>query len=83
MEIDALALYLRADFPHDAYWTQGTVTLDDGFEKTFELEGKDGAQHIELGTHMVRSLKLHRLIKCDMPSAFPALRQIEVFGRDI
>ena len=83
VEIDALALYLRADFPHDAYWTQGTVTLDDGFEKTFELEGKDGAQHIELGTHMVRTLKLHRLIKCDMPSAFPALRQIEVFGRDI
>lgn len=83
VEIDALTLYLRADFPHDAYWTQGTVTLDDGFEKTFELEGKDGPQRIELGSHVVRTLKLHKLIKCDMPSAFPALRQIEVFGRDL
>ena len=83
VEIDALALYLRADFPHDAYWTQATVTLDDGFECTFGLQGIDGAQRVALDHHRVRSLKLHRLIKCDMPSAFPALRQIEVYGRDI
>ena len=83
VEIDALALYLRADFPHDAYWTQATVTLSDGFECTFALQGIDGAQRVALGSHRVRALKLHRLIKCDMPSAFPALRQLEVYGRDI
>ena len=83
VEIDALTLYLRADFPHDAYWISGTVTLDDGFEKTFPLEGKDGAQRVELGKHRVRTLTLDRLIKCDNPSAFPALRQIEVHGKDI
>ena len=80
---DALSLYLRADFPHDAYWIEATVTLDDGHEQTFSLEGRDGAQRIALGKHRVRRLRLHRLIKCDDPSAFPALRQIEVFGRDI
>ena len=74
---------LPADFPHDAYWVQGTVTLDDGFEKTFPLEGRDGPQRIELGEHRVRSLRLHSLVKCDMPSAFPALRQIEVYGHDL
>ena len=83
VEIDALSLYLRADFPHDAYWIEATVTLDDGHEQTFSLEGRDGAQRIALGKHRVRRLRLHRLIKCDDPSAFPALRQIEVFGRDI
>lgn len=83
VEIDALALYLRADFPHDAYWTQATVTLGDGFSHTFALRGVDGAQRIELGKHRVRSLTLNRLIKCDMPSAFPALRQIEVYGADL
>lgn len=82
VEIDAMVLYLRADFPHDAYWIQGTITLDDGFEKTFPLEGMDGAQRIELGRHCVRSLKLDRLIKNDDPSAFPSLRQIEIYGRD-
>ena len=70
-------------FPHDAYWTQATVTLSDGFECTFALQGIDGAQRVALGRHRVRTLKLHRLIKCDMPSAFPALRQLEVYGRDV
>lgn len=82
VEVDALVLYLRADFPHDAHWVRGTVTLSDGFEKTFDLKGIDGAQRIELGKHIVTELKLHRLVKSDHPSAFPALRQIEVYGKD-
>ena len=83
MEIDAIVLYLRADFPHDAWWIQGTATLDDGFEITFPLKKLDGPQRIELGgVHCVRSLKLHKLVKCNVESAFPALRQIEVYGQD-
>ncbi len=84
VEVDAMALYLRADFPHDAYWIQGTVVLSDGYEKTFPLEGVDGVQRIELdGQHWVSWMRLERLIKCDMPSAFPALRQWEVYGKDV
>ena len=84
VEVDKMVLYLRADFPHDAYWIQGTALLDDGFEITFPLEGINGPQAIDLGgKHTVRTLKLHKLIKCDNPSAFPALRQIEVYGVDI
>ena len=83
VEIDTLVLYLRADFPHDAYWISGTVTLDDGFTKTFPLEGIDGGQRIDLGSHKTRTLLLDHLIKCDNPSAFPALRQLEVYGKDI
>lgn len=82
VEIDAMALYLRADFPHDAYWIQGTVQLSDGFEKTFPLVQYDGAQRVELGRRRVTWMKLTRLVKCDMPSAFPALRQWEVYGVD-
>ena len=81
VEIDALSLYLRADFPHDAYWISGTVMLDDGYEKTFPLAGIDGPQRVELGAHRTRTLTLDRLIKCDNPSAFPALRQIEAYGK--
>ena len=82
VRIDALVLYLRADFPHDAHWVRGTVTLSDGHEQTFDLQGIDGAQRIALGEHVVTGLKLYRLIKSDHPSAFPALRQIEVYGTD-
>lgn len=42
---------------------------------------EDGPQRVELGAHRTRTLTLDRLIKCDNPSAFPALRQIEVYGR--
>ena len=84
VKVDKLVLYLRADFPHDAYWIQGSALLDDGFEITFPLEGVDGPQEIALGEkHIIRSLKLYRLIKSDNPSAFPALRQIEVYGVDL
>ncbi len=83
VEIDKLVLYLRADFPHDAYWIEGTVSLDDGYEQTFPLEGIDGAQTVCLGKHRISKLNLYKLIKCDNPSAFPSLRQIEVYGRDI
>lgn len=84
VEVDKMVLYLRADFPHDAYWIQGTVLLDDGAEITFPLEGINGPQAIDLGgKHQIRSLKLFKLIKCDNPSAFPALRQIEVYGVDL
>lgn len=51
------------------------------YEKTFPLAGIDGPQRVELGARRTRTLTLDRLIKCDNPSAFPALRQIEVYGR--
>ena len=83
VEIDTMDVYLRADFPHDAYWTQGTVVFSDGSEQTFPLRGVEGRQRIAIGMRRVRWLQLDRLIKCDMPSAFPALRQLMVYGRDL
>lgn len=84
VEVDKMVLYLRADFPHDAHWIQGTVTLGDCAEICFPLEGVDGPQEIGFGgKHRIRTLKLHKLIKNDNPSAFPALRQIEVYGMDV
>ena len=82
VEIDAVTLYLRADFPHDAYWTQASLSFDDGSTVTFPLEGIDGPQKIAVGTHRTRTVRLHDMVKCDMPSAFPALRQIEIWGTE-
>lgn len=83
VEIDAMALTLRADFPHDAYWTHGHVVLSDGGELAFDLQKTADRQHIPLGRHTVRWLRLERLQKSDDPSAFPALIEWEVFGRDL
>ena len=77
-----MALTLRADFPHDAYWTQATVVLSDGTEQTFPLQRAAGRQRVELGEHTVTWMRLERLQKSDDPSAFPALTEWEIYGRD-
>lgn len=81
---DEMALTLRADFPHDAYWVSGHVVLSDGSEVAFDLQKTGDRQLIPLGgAHTVRWMRLERMQKSDDPSAFPALVEWEVFGRDL
>ena len=82
VEVDEMALTLRADFPHDAYWVAGHVALSDGAEIAFDLEKTGDRQYIPLGRHTVRWMRLERMQKSDDPSAFPALIEWEVFGQD-
>jgi len=80
--IDSMALTLRADFPHDAYWVRGEVALSDGAVVSFPLEKTGDRQVIPLPDHRVRWLRLQNLVKSDDPSAFPALIEWEVFGKE-
>lgn len=80
--VDEMALTLRADFPHDAYWVSGHVVLSDGAEIAYDLEKTGERQFIPLGAHTVRWMRLERMQKSDDPSAFPALIEWEVFGRE-
>lgn len=80
--VDAMALILRADFPHDAYWVSGHVVLSDGTEIAFDLQKTGERQIIPLGKHTVRWMRLERMQKSDDPSAFPALTEWEVYGCD-
>ena len=82
VEVQEMALTLRADFPHDAYWVSGHVVLSDGTETAFELAKTGDRQLIPLGDHRVSWMRLERMQKSDDPSAFPALIEWEVFGRD-
>lgn len=81
--VDSMALTLRSDFPHDAWWTNGHVVLSDGSEYAFPLEKTGDRQIIPLGEHIVEWMRLERMQKSDDPSAFPALIEWEVFGRDM
>ena len=83
VEVDQMALTLRADFPHDAYWVRGEVALSDGAVVRFPLQKTGERQFIDLGKHRVRWLRLQNMVKSDDPSAFPSLTQWEVFGADI
>ncbi len=79
---ERMALTLRADFPHDAYWTAGHAVLSDGTDVAFTLRKTADRQWVDLGNKKISRLRLERLIKSDDPSAFPALTQWEVYGRE-
>ena len=75
-------LCTRADFPHDNWWKQVTLTFSDQSELIWELEKSRFAHVLEFEPKKIRWVKLSRLIKADDPSPFPALSQIEVYGRE-
>lgn len=83
VSVEAVAVVLRGDFPHDTYWTDAVLTLEDGEEIPFKLEKSLERQWIDIGrAKRLRRMKLDRFVKSDEPSEFPSLIQWEVYGRD-
>lgn len=81
--IDEVLLYLRTDFPHDSWWEQASLTFSDGETLRLSLQKSGKAQRFAVGQRTIEWMQLHDLIKADDPSPFPALTQIEVWGRDL
>jgi len=84
VDIDEIHLYTRADFPHDNWWVQGTLTFSDGSKKIIEMDKKiDEPLIYKFDTiKNITWIKLGELIKADDPSPFPALTQFEVYGTE-
>ena len=81
--IDRLVFTLRADFPHDNWWKRCTVWFSDGSRITPAFVKTGDRQTVDMTPRTVRWLKIGQLIKDeDDPSPFPALTQIEAWGRD-
>lgn len=81
IETDKIVLYTRSDFPHDNWWKQVTLCFSDGTELICELEKSSLPHVITFEKKRISSVRLCNLIKSDDPSPFPALSQIEVYGR--
>ena len=84
VDIDRIEIYLRADFPHDNWWTQGTLTFSDGSDMQLGFEKHIDTPHVftDINKKNITWLKLGSLIKANDPSPFPALTQIEVYGNE-
>ncbi len=82
VEIDRLGICLRADFPHDSYWTEGTVTFSDGSVEVLHFEKTNRTQYFCMEKRQIRWLTFDKLIKAEDESPFPALTQMEVWGKD-
>lgn len=78
-----VVLYTRSDFPHDNWWQQVTLTFSDGSSEDFRLEKSSKAHILTFPEKEITWLELGRLIKAEDPSPFPALSQIEVYGKAV
>ncbi|WP_321379584.1 carbohydrate-binding protein [Rhizobium sp.] len=80
--LDEVVLYLRADFPHDAWWERVSLLFDDGETLTVSLAKTHAGQRFAFSPKCVEQVTLHSLIKADDPSLYPAMSQIEFWGRE-
>lgn len=81
VKTDRIVLYTRSDFPHDSWWKQVSITFSDGSCEEFALEKSSRAHVLTFTEKEITWLALGRLIKAEDDSPFPALTQIEVYGR--
>lgn len=77
---DKIILYTRADYPHDNWWKNITISFSDASYVNADLIKTGAAQIITFEKRTIQWLTLSKLIKADEPSPFPALTQIEVYG---
>ena len=80
---DKVVLYTRSDFPHDNWWVQVTLSFSDGSHLEFPLEKSTRGHVLTFPEREITWIELKNLIKADDPSPFPALSQIEVYGRNV
>ena len=82
VEVDTIVLYTRADFPHDNWWVDGKITFSDGSEMQLPMEKSVLPHTFTFEKKTITWLEMGDLIKADDPSPFPALTQIEVYGKE-
>jgi len=83
VDIEEIHMYTRADFPHDNWWTRATFRFSDGSAETVDMEKKTREPHVfAIRKKGITFLTASDLIQADDPSPFPALTQMEVYGRE-
>ena len=81
VEADKVVLYTRSDFPHDNWWKQVKLSFSDGSETVWDLKKSSLPHVLTFEKKRITWVRLGDLIKADDPSPFPALSQMEVYGR--
>jgi hypothetical protein len=82
VKADRIRMYTRADFPHDSWWKQVTLSFSDGSELVWALEKSDKAHELVFEEKIIEWVEMHHLIKAEDASPFPALSQFELYGSD-
>lgn len=82
IETDKVVMFTRADFPHDSWWNQVTLTFSDGSSIDWNLEKSRFAHTLLFEKKKITWIRIGQLLKADDPSPYPALTELEVYGTD-
>ena len=82
VEVDKVVLYIRADFPHDAYWHDGTIEFSDGTTVKISLERKAAAQEFKFPKRTTTYVKFTNLEQTK-PLGWAGYTEVEVWGNDL
>ncbi len=82
VEIDRIDITIRCDFPHDSYWTQASLEFSDGSTEIINLNKIHLPQKFIFETKLITWVRLQELIQDTDPSPFPALTQLDVYGKN-
>lgn len=80
--LDKVIFILRADFPHDNYWQSVSLFFSDGTKEVFKTIKTEQPQVFHFTKRMITTVTLGELIQSEVTSLFPALTQIELFGKN-
>jgi hypothetical protein len=83
VEVDKAVIYLRTDFPHDNWWNEVTLGFSDGSEIKANLVKNSKGQEVCFEKRKVTWVEMKNLIKAESESPFPALTQLEIYGKVI
>lgn len=83
VNLNQAVFYLRADFPHDAWWEHAALHFSDNSNLTINLKKTGAAQSIYFEPKITEWIILDSLVKAENPSPFPALTQIEFYGTEV
>jgi hypothetical protein len=80
VEVNKVVVYIRADFPHDAYWKSGTIEFSDGSKENISFKKTAAPQEFTFATRHIEWLRITDLVQ-DEPLGWCAFTEVEVWGR--
>jgi hypothetical protein len=80
--VDKVRLYIRADFPHDSYWTSATIQFPDGTKKDISLRKTSDPQDYTFPPKTIRWIELTNFKQPIQPLGWAAVTEMEVYGKD-
>ncbi len=83
VKVDRVVIYERADFPHDNWWNEITLSFSNGDSMICKMTKTDKGQEIVFPEKEISSLTIENLKMSPEQSPFPSLSQLSVYGQDI